>query len=300
MSVLADLIYGGADAMAGLAENGLREAISKYGPDQSLAFPETEYFFPGIYALTGRKVTCLGDLTHSMEALKALLSAQKAKGQTLDMGLATLLAMEVQEGLKYIEPHPYESTPYQGFLPDATARDLEAKLHSGSFSGVGLILGDVPSVDALKQVINAYQEKGTLLFLVGYCVSQCCSGEIPLGISQGLIPLGQDSSALVHMFTLFFRWALDSGAVQPGAGTELSAWCQAHIPGFFNTFGAIDAVVISAGAGSASLGFPLVVDIPLGENQLPGRLESGESIQTILEKSLALALRPETSANNPG
>ena len=48
MSVLTDLIYGGSDAVIGLTEGAVNDAIAKYGPDKEIAFPDTAYFFPTI------------------------------------------------------------------------------------------------------------------------------------------------------------------------------------------------------------------------------------------------------------
>ena len=62
MSVLTDLIYSGSNAVAGLTEGAVNDAIAKYGPEKELAFPDTAYFFPTIYAATGVKVKTLGDL----------------------------------------------------------------------------------------------------------------------------------------------------------------------------------------------------------------------------------------------
>ena len=60
MSVLTDLIYGGANAVAGLTEGAVQAAIKQYGAEKELAFPDTAYFFPTIYAATGVKVKTLG------------------------------------------------------------------------------------------------------------------------------------------------------------------------------------------------------------------------------------------------
>ena len=60
------------------------------------------------------------------------------------------------------------------------------------------------------------------------------------------------------------------------------------MPAFVNTFGAIDSVVVSAGAGAIALGFPVVVDIDLGENQVPGALESVLDHSETVKHSLEL------------
>ena len=43
MSVLTDLIYGGANAVAGLTEGAVNAAIEKLGADHPIAFPDTAY-----------------------------------------------------------------------------------------------------------------------------------------------------------------------------------------------------------------------------------------------------------------
>lgn len=55
-----------------------------------------------------------------------------------------------------------------------------------------------------------------------------------------------------------------------------------------NTFGALNEVVVSAGAGAIALGFPVVVDVDLGENQVPGALESVLDHSLTVKKSLEL------------
>ena len=53
MSVLTDLIYGGSNAVAGLTEGAVNDAIAKYGADKPVVMPGTAYFLPTIYAATG-------------------------------------------------------------------------------------------------------------------------------------------------------------------------------------------------------------------------------------------------------
>ena len=76
MSVLTDLIYGGSNAVAGLTEGAVNDAIAKYGADKEIAFPDTAYFFPTIYAATGVKVKTLGDLPACVGVLKSLITNQ--------------------------------------------------------------------------------------------------------------------------------------------------------------------------------------------------------------------------------
>ena len=79
MSVLTDLIYGGSNAVAGLTEGAVNDAIAKYGADHPIAFPDTAYFFPTIYAATGVKVKTLGDLVPCVGVLKSLITNQEGQ-----------------------------------------------------------------------------------------------------------------------------------------------------------------------------------------------------------------------------
>ena len=75
---------------------------------------------------------------------------------------------------------------------------------------------------------------------------------------------------------------------KPGDLAALLDYTKNRVPAFVNTFGEIDAVVVSAGAGAIALGFPVVVDIDLGENQVPGALESVCDHAETVKKSLEL------------
>ena len=44
MSALTDLIYTGSNAVAGLTEGAVNDAIAKHGADTPVAFPDTAYF----------------------------------------------------------------------------------------------------------------------------------------------------------------------------------------------------------------------------------------------------------------
>ena len=123
MSVLTDLIYGGSHAVAGLTEGAVNDAIAKHGADKAIAFPDTAYFFPTIYAATGVKVAKLGDLPACVGVLKSLITDQEDLGQALNAGLATAVGAEIIEGLKYLDgADPYAAETGIGFVPDPVIR----------------------------------------------------------------------------------------------------------------------------------------------------------------------------------
>ena len=289
MSVLTDLIYGGSNAVAGLTENAVNNAIAKYGADKAIAFPDTAYFFPTIYAATGVKVKTLGDLPACVDVLKSLITNQEDLGQALNAGLATAVGAEIIEGLKYVDgTNPYESDSGIGFVPDPIIRSLGVPLVTGELPGVAVVLGKAENPADVVKVVKDYQSKGLMTFLVGDVIEQCAEGGVKMGLELRVIPLGHDVTSVIHVVTVAIRAALIFGNVQPGNLAGLLDYTKNRVPAFVNTFGAIDAVVVSAGAGAIALGFPVVVDIDLGENQVPGALESVCDHAETVKKSLEL------------
>ena len=287
MSVLTDLIYGGSNAVAGLTEGAVNDAIAKYGADHAIAFPDTAYFFPTIYAATGVKVKTLGDLVPCVGVLKSLITGQEDLGQALNAGLATAVGAEILEGLKWVEGgNPYENESGIGFVPDPIIRSLGVPLVTGDIPGVAVVLGKADNAADVVKVVKDYQSKGILTFLVGDCIEQVAEG-VKMGLEYRVVPLGHDVTSVIHVVTVAIRAALIFGNVQPGDLAGLLDYTKNRVPAFVNTFGAIDAVVVSAGAGAIALGFPVIVDIDLGENQVPGALVSvcdhNDTVKTSLE-----------------
>ena len=289
MSVLTDLIYGGSNAVAGLTEGAVNDAIAKYGADKEIAFPDTAYFFPTIYAATGVKVKTLGDLPACVGVLKSLITNQPDLGQALNAGLATAVGAEIIEGLKYVEGgDPYAGESGIGFVPDPIIRSLGVPLVTGDIPGVAVVLGKAENAEDVVKVVKDYQSKGIMTFLVGDVIEQCAEGGVKMGLELRVIPLGHDVTSVIHVVTVAIRAALIFGNIQPGNLAGLLDYTKNRVPAFVNTFGAIDAVVVSAGAGAIALGFPVVVDIDLGENQVPGALESVCDHNNTVAKSLEL------------
>lgn len=289
MSALTDLIYGGSNAVAGLTEGAVNNAIAKYGADKEIAFPDTAYFFPTIYAATGVKVKTLGDLPSCVDVLKSLITNEPEIGPALNAGLATAVGAEIIEGLKYVDgAQPYENDSGIGFVPDPIIRSLGVPLVTGDIPGVAVVLGKADNAEDVANVVKGYQSKGIMTFMVGDVIEQCTQAGVKMGLDFRIVPLGHDVTAVIHVVTVAIRAALIFGNVQPGDLSTLLTYTKERVPAFVNTFGAIDEVVVSAGAGAIALGFPVVVDIDLGENQVPGALESVLDHSETVKHSLEL------------
>ncbi len=289
MSALTDLIYGGSHAVIGLTEGAVQDAISKLGADTKVAFPDTAYFLPTIYAATGVKVKTLGDLPACVDVMKSLVTDKEELGDALNAGLATAVGAEILEALKYVQdPEPYANEAGIGFVPDPVIRSLGVPLVTGDIPGVAVVLGKADDPTDVVNAVKDYQSKGILTFLVGDVIDQCVEGGVKMGLELRVVPLGHAVTAVTHVVTVAIRAALIFGALEPGNLPALLQYTKDRVPAFVNTYGAIDQVVVSAGAGAIALGFPVVVDIDLGENQVPGALESVTDHSQTVKKSLEL------------
>lgn len=74
MEVLAvtlfDVVFSGNDAVYGLTEGAINDAIAKHGEDKAIAFPDTAYSLPCYYGVTGTKVATLGELKNALGVVK--------------------------------------------------------------------------------------------------------------------------------------------------------------------------------------------------------------------------------------
>jgi len=289
MAALTDLIFAGANAVAGLTEGAVNEAIAKYGEDAKIAFPDTAYFFPTIYAATGVKVAKLGDLPACVGVLKSLITNKPELGDALNAGLATAVGAEIIEGLKFVDgANPYAEEAGIGFVPDPVIRSLGVPLVTGDIPGVAVVLGKADEGKNVCDVIKDYQSKGLLTFLIGEVIDQAIEGGVKMGLEFRVVPLGHDVTSVIHVVTVAIRAALIFGGIQPDDLAGLLKYTKERVPAFVNTFGALNEVVVSAGAGAIALGFPVITDIDLGDLQIPGALESVTDYAMSVKKSLEL------------
>ena len=104
----------GANAIVHEADLMLQRAMEEKGADTPVAFPNTAYYLPFILGMTGREVSTIGDLPPVLEHARGLLHPVPPDarwtpylGETLDSGMATLLAEEAIEGIRFargVEP----------------------------------------------------------------------------------------------------------------------------------------------------------------------------------------------------
>ena len=257
---LFDRVFGGNDAVYGLTEAAIDGAIAQYGADQAVAFPNTAYSLPCYYAVTGTKVTNLGELKEALGVVKTLMTREKRLNDAFMSGVATALCAEFIEVLKYINGAEPYSEPCYGHLADAIIRELGVPLVTGDIPGVAVILGSAPSKEEAVELVKSYQAQGILVTLVGGVIDQCVEAGLKMGNAVRIVPLGKDVTAVIHVVSVALRAALIFGNVTPGDAGALMKYTFERVPAFVNAFKPLDDVIVACGAGAIALGFPVVTN----------------------------------------
>jgi len=107
--IIATAAIRGANKIYKQAEESLAKAVKEKGKDHPVAYPNTAYYLPIMLLFLGQKVEKLGDLEESLQEAKKLLRDIPSDdlwlpylGDALDSGVATLIAEETIESLKYV------------------------------------------------------------------------------------------------------------------------------------------------------------------------------------------------------
>ncbi len=257
---LFDVVFSGNDTVTGLTEGVINDAIAKYGEDKAVAFPDTDFALPCFYAVTGTKIQTLADLKAGLETVKTLQGRNKRTADVFNSGVATAIEAEFIEALKYIDGAvPYEA-PYTGHIADAVIMALGEPLSTGKIPGIAVVLGKAPTAQEAADLVKSYQAQGILVTLVGDVIDQILEAGVATGIDAGVLPLGKDVTAVVHIVSVAVRAALVLGNVTPGDAAGLMEFTFKGIPAFVNALGTLDPVTVAAGAGAIALGFPVVTN----------------------------------------
>ena len=270
--MLINRIFSGNDAVYGLTEKAVNDAVQQYGADKAVGFPHTAYCLPCYYAVTGVKIKTLGELQAALGVVKSLMTREHALDDALMSGVATALCAEFIEALKYLDgAEPYQE-PCYGHLADSIIRELGVPLVTGDIPGVAVILGSAPTAQEGVDLIKSYQAQGILVTLVGGIIDQAQELGLKMGYNLRIVPLGKDVTSVIHVVSVALRAALIFGNVTPGDAASLLTYTKDRVPAFVNAFKPVDDVVLAAGAGAIKLGFPVISNEDENIVEVPGAL----------------------------
>jgi acetyl-CoA synthase len=279
-------IQGGYKVVA-QAEGQLEKALQTYDASTKVGFPNTAYYLPVIYSLTGIKVETLEDLKKPMEFAKGLLPPHiKLKnwlpylGPLLDAGMAGILSYEIIEALRYLnEPDFYiaQEDPdiengklWVGAADDTILRKRGVEFVDGSAPGFAAMVGAAPNKEIAKMIVEDYQKKSLYIFCAANhngktLIEQCLAADMQIGWNTRIVPFGPDISSAVFALGFANRAAMAFGGVQPGDYRKILMYNKERIFAFVNALGDVGTEWGVAAAGCVNWGFPTLADTEIPE-----------------------------------
>lgn len=275
--LIASAAIRGAHKLVQQAEEMLDKAITEKGEGFLFEFPDTAYYLPMIYAMTGFPVKTLSDMKVALGMAKGLLHPEPEEhvwkpylGETLDSGMATLFAEEIIMAIRYInglEPvtDPETGYVYNGFITDTIQRNLGIQLVDGSMPGFAAVIGAAPDDDTAVKIIRELQEKNILTFLTGHVngnsvTKQLLRKGIELGFDTRIVPVGPDTEHTIYPLNWSVRASLIFGGKKPGDFKGHLKYTKDRVFAFALVLGELDEIKWTTGAGAINMGYPAVCD----------------------------------------
>lgn len=238
------------------------KTIASLGSDSPVSFPGTAYNLPIYHGATGKTAEKLTDLTAILHELRLSIKEEPTVENATSAGVASVIATEILEASKYAgNRNPYQS-PYAGFIPDTTLRELGVKLVNGVIPGIAVLVGATPDIESAGLICQEAQKRGLLTLLSGPIIEQASKANVKFGLEYLLVPLGLETSSIEHAANLAVRVALAFGTIKPGDKDSLIEYLKKKVPAFIIALGKLDQSMIPVGLGAVALGLVLVSDQP--------------------------------------
>ncbi|MBO8169801.1 MAG: CO dehydrogenase/CO-methylating acetyl-CoA synthase complex subunit beta [Thermoanaerobacteraceae bacterium] len=261
--------YNGAITAVSYAEILLNQAIRKYGPDHPVGYPDTAYYLPVIRCLSGEEVTKLGDLPPILNRMRAQINEELTFENARLWGESTWYAAEIIEALRYLkydEEKPLVPEPWTGFIGDPVVRKYGIKMVDWTIPGEAVIIGRAKDSKKLAKLVQDLMSKGFMLFLVDEVIEQLLEEGLKLGVDYIAFPLG-NFTQVVHAGNYALRAGMMFGGIAPGKREEHRDYQQRRVRAFVLYLGEHDMVKTAAAFGAIFLGFPVITDQELDEDQ---------------------------------
>jgi acetyl-CoA synthase len=275
--IIASAAIRGAHKIAKQAQDILARAIEEKGEDCRVEFPNTGYYIPIIYSMTGRAVEKLADFNEVMDEIKGLLPPPVDDdlwvpylGQALDAGMATLFAEEIIEACKYlIGPNPVNDI-WLGAADDVILRERGIQFVDGTAPGFAAIAGAAPDVETAVNIARKLQERCLYVFMSAHnngttFAEQLVEGGVQLGWETRLVPFGREITSAIYSLGFASRAALSFGGVQPGDFRRNLLYNKNRIFAFVLALGEVTDEWYATAAGAINYGFPTIADSDIPE-----------------------------------
>lgn len=295
----------GANALVAEAEYMYQQALVEKGADTRVAFPNTAYYLPLIFGMTGMQIETIGQLepvlAHARELLHPMPSSNHWTpylGETLDSGMATLFAAEVIEAIRFVyglQPEPFSgfqlaggtsfTSPdmgengnggngmdghLNGPIDDIQLRSWGIQLVDGRMPGFAAIVGAAKSNEVAVKIVRELQRRNILTFLSGNVngrsiIHQLNEEGVELGYDTYTVPFGTDTLSAIYALGFAVRSALTFGGMKGGMAHDILMYNKERVYAFVLALGEVDDLKYAAAAGAINFGFPVIADTVIPE-----------------------------------
>jgi acetyl-CoA synthase len=288
----------GANAVVHEAEVMLERALAEKGPEAPVSFPNTAYYLPTILGMTGMEVTTVGGLQPALDHARGLLHPVPPDrrwtpylGETLDSGMATLLAEEVIMALRFIyDLQPEALAGFQlaggtaypskngnngsghlnGPIDDIQLRSWGIQLVDGRMPGFAAIVGCAKSNAVAVKIVRELQRRNILTFLCGNVngrsiIHQLQEEGVELGYDTYTVPFGTDTISAIYPLGFAVRSALTFGGMKGGQARDILLYNKNRVFAFVLALGEVDDLKYATAAGAINFGFPVIADTVIPE-----------------------------------
>ena len=282
---IATAAIRGANSVVNEADALLRKALREHGPEARIAFTNTAYYLPVIMGFTGTRVEKLEDLQSVIQEAQRLLHRVPGGnsrwvpylGETLDSGVATLLAEEAIMGIRFLYGEQPEKVKLNGHLSLGQERTLNGpiddiqlrawgiQLVDGRMPGFAAIVGAAKSNEVAVKIVRELQRRNILVFLSGNVngrsiIHQLMEEGVELGYDTYTVPFGTDTMSAIYALGFATRSALTFGGMKGGQPRNILLYNKARVFAFVLALGEVDDLKYATAAGAISYGFPTIAD----------------------------------------
>ncbi len=283
--IIASAGIRGAHGIYNRVEGLFKASLEKHGPDTEVGFPNTAYYLPIIFGMTGIKVQKLSDMQTVLDRCKLLIPPPVREnhhlpylGPALDAGMAAAFLEELEECIRYLEDPDYYLTSedptadklWVGAADDVILRKRGVEFVDGTAPGFAAILGPAPTVQIACDIAEELQMKNLYVFMAGNrggktMAEQLVEGGMQIGWSTRLVPFGPTTSAANFALGFATRAAMSFGGLQGGDFRKILIYNKDRVFAVAITFGHVDEDWYANGLACVNYGFPVIADTPIPE-----------------------------------
>jgi acetyl-CoA synthase len=283
--IICSAAIRGAQKIYERSEGLYKEALAKYGPEQEIGFPNTAYYLPIIYSMTGMPVAKLSEMQKVFDLCKKLIPPPVREttplpylAPTLDAGMATFFVEEMAEAIRYLEnpdcyvqgEDPTDGNIWLGAASDLIFRKRGVEFVDGTAPGFAAIVGAAPDAETAARIALELQEKNLYVFMCGEnsgkrFAEQLVEAGVQVGWPTRLVPFGPDIHQAVFAIGFACRVAMAFGGIKPGDFRKNLIYNKDRTYAFVMALGDVTDEWYANAAGAINWGFPTIADTPIPE-----------------------------------